>query len=214
MSINSLSFVAFVAVICIIYFIFPKKAKWFVLLVASYIFYWVSSNKLIIFLLITTLSIYLGALLIGRIDKKTKEACKILENKDEKKKIKNKAKTKKKLVIFVMILINFGILAGVKYSNFIIGNLNSILKIFNISIEVPFQKIILPLGISYYTLQAVSYVIDVYRGKYEADKNIGRVALFVAFFPQIVEGPIGRYDELANNLYEPHQFNYKNAKFV
>lgn len=213
MLINSLNFVVFVAVVCILYFIFPKKAKWFVLLAASYIFYWISSNKLIIFLLITTLSIYLGALLIGKIDKKTKETCKILENKDEKKKIKNKAKTKKKLVVFGIILINFGILAGLKYSNFIVGNLNSLLKIFNISIEVPFKNIILPLGISYYTLQAVSYVIDVYRGKYEADKNLGRVALFVSFFPQIVEGPIGRYEDLANQLYEPHQFHYQNAKF-
>lgn len=213
MLINSLSFVAFVAIVCILYFIFPKKVKWLVLLVSSYVFYWLSSNKLIIFLLMTTLSVYFGALIIEAINRKTKEKCKTIENKEEKKKIKNRAKIKKKLIIVIMVLINFGILAGLKYSNFIAGNLNSLLKIFNISINIPFQKIILPLGISYYTLQAVSYVIDVYRGKYEADKNIGRVALFVSFFPQIVEGPIGRYDELAHQLYEPHGFNYQNVKF-
>lgn len=210
MLINSLSFVAFVAVVVLLYFIVPKKIKWIVLLLASYTFYWISSNKLIIFILITTISIYIGALLINNIDKKVKEHVKNIENKEEKKKIKNKAKTNKKLVVLAMVLINFGILIGLKYSNFIVGNLNSL---FHLSIELPFKKIILPLGISYYTLQAISYVIDVYRGKYEADKNLGRVALFVAFFPQIVEGPIGRYDDLAYKLYEPHNFDYKTAKF-
>lgn len=213
MSINSVGFIVFVIATWILYLIFPKKVKWFVLLVASYVFYWLSSNKLIIYLLITTLSVYLGAILIGRIKNNTKEKCKTIENKEEKKKIKNRAKTKKKFVILLMVLINFGILAGLKYCNFITGNLNSLLRLFHITIEIPLSKIIIPLGISYYTLQAMSYVIDVYRDKYEADKNWGRVALFVAFFPQIVEGPIGRYDELASQLYEPHKFEYNNAKF-
>lgn len=213
MSINSLYFVAFVAIVCILYYIFPKKAKWIVLLIASYIYYFLASNKLIVFLLFTTLSIYLTALLLGRIDNKTKEKCKEIEEKELKKKIKHKAKTKKKWVVFLAILINFGFLACLKYFNFIAGNLNSLFALFHFQIEIPFQKFILPLGISYYTLQAVSYVIDVYREKYPPDKNIGRVALFVSFFPQIVEGPIGRYEHLAHQLYEPHKFEYKNLKF-
>lgn len=213
MSINSLYFIAFVAIVCILYFIVPKKAKWVVLLVANYIFYFLSSNKLIVFVLLTTLSIYLAALALGMIDKKTKEKCKQVEDKELKKKIKHRAKTKKKWIIVLTIFINFGFLAFLKYFNFIAGNLNSLFKLFNFRIEIPFQKFILPLGISYYTLQAVSYVIDVYRGKYPPDKNIGRVALFVSFFPQMVEGPIGRYDDLAHQLYEPHKFDYKNAKF-
>lgn len=218
MSINSLNFIAFVAIVCILYFIFPKKAKWVVLLVSSYIFYFLSSSKLIVFLLLTTLSIYLAALILGKIDSKAKEKCKNIEGKDEKskelkKQIKNKAKTNKKWVITITILINFGILAFLKYFNFMAENLNSLFGLFNFQIEIPFKNFILPLGISYYTLQAISYVIDVYRGKYLPDKNIGRVALFVSFFPQIVEGPIGRYDHLAHQLYEPHKFNYKNAKF-
>lgn len=71
----------------------------------------------------------------------------------------------------------------------------------------------LPIGISYYTLQAISYIVDVYRGKIEADKNLGRVALFLAFFPQIVQGPIGRYDKLSLQLYEPHNITYKNLTY-
>ena len=74
-------------------------------------------------------------------------------------------------------------------------------------------KIVLPLGISYYTLQSISYIVDVYRGTCKPDKNLGKVALFVSFFPQIVEGPIGRYNDLTNQLYEPHKFEYQRAKF-
>ncbi|MCI9178198.1 MAG: MBOAT family protein [Clostridia bacterium] len=213
MSINSLNFILFVAIVCIMYFLFPKKVKWVILLFASYVFYFLASSKLIVFLLATTISIYLAALLIGKIEKNTKKICKEIEDKAKKKEIKNKAKTKKKWVIVATLLINFGFLAFLKYFNFIAGNLNSLFELFHFSIEIPFKDLILPLGISYYTLQAVSYAIDVYRGKIEPDKNLGRVALFVSFFPQIVEGPIGRYESLANQLYEPHKFNYRNAKF-
>ena len=213
MLINSLSFIAFVAIVCILYFIFPKKAKWIVLLISSYIFYWISSGKLVLYMIITTLSIYLATLYMGKIEEKAKDKSKQIEDKEKKKELKHKAKTKKKWVVFLAILINFGILAFLKYSNFMAGNLNSIFKLLNFSIEIPLKRIILPLGISYYTLQAISYVVDVYRGKCSPDKNLGRVALFVSFFPQIVEGPIGRYNDLAMQLYEPHKFSYQNAKF-
>lgn len=213
MAINSLKFILLVAVVCILYFIFPKKIRWVVLLVASYTFYFLSSGKLMIFMLATTLSIYLAALWMGKIDKKTKETSKIIDDKEKKKELKKKAKTKKKWVIVLTIFINFGFLAFLKYFNFIAGNLNSLFEVFHFEIEIPLRNLILPLGISYYTLQAVSYVIDVYRGQCEPDKNLGRVALFVSFFPQMVEGPIGRYHDLAHQLYEPHSFNQQNAKF-
>lgn len=213
MTINSIYFILFIAIVCLLYFIVPKKIKWMVLLVASYTFYWICSSKLIVFLLITTLSIYFVTLKLDKIEEKTKQICKEIKEKEKKKKIKNKAKTKKKLILILAIIVNFGILAVLKYSNFIGGNLNSIFQNLHISIEIPLVKFILPLGISYYTLQAIGYVVDVYRGRYSADRNLGRVALFMSFFPQMVEGPIGRYNELANQLYEPHSFDYTNFKF-
>ena len=213
MAINSLKFIAFVAIVCALYFIFPKKIKWFVLLASSYVFYWLSSTKLTLFLIFTTISVYLAALIMEKIDNNTKAICNTIEDKKEKKKIKNKAKCRKKWILALTVIINLAILATLKYSKFIAGNLNSLLGYFNVSFKIPLKKFILPLGISYYTLQAISYVVDVYRGKFEADKNLGRVALFLSFFPQIVEGPIGRYDALANQLYEPHKFSYKNLKF-
>lgn len=211
MEINSLKFIIFVVAVILAYFITPKKYKWIILLISSYLFYWINSNKLIVFICITTISIYLLGLLLGRIDKKIEIECKNLE-KEEKKKLKAKAKSKKKLVVAVTLIINLGILGVVKYFNFFSGNINGILNIFNINIQIPSMQFVLPLGISYYTLQALSYIIDVYRQKIQPDKNLGKVALFLVFFPQILEGPIGRYKQLANQLYEPHKIEFKNIK--
>ena len=211
MAINTLGFLIFVALACVIYFIVPKKIKWLVLLIASYVYYFLASGKLTVFLIITTLSVYLVGLGLNKIDENIAEKCKQLE-KEKKKEAKNKAKSKKKLLILFAVIINFGILLILKYSNFLGGNINSLLSKLNVNFTIPKFDFILPLGISYYTLQAISYVIDVYRGKYKADKNLGRVALFTSFFPQMTEGPIGRYDDLAMQLYEPHKFNHLNVK--
>lgn len=214
MLINSLEFIVFVAAVVLIYFLMPKKYKWVVLLIASYIYYFSNSTKLTVFLVITTLSIYLVALKMQKIDKISKNKIDDLkidskeELKKEKKIIKNKAKKHKKLFLALGIIINLGILIFLKYSNFLGENLTNLFTIMGLNIKITGINIILPLGISYYTLQAISYIVDVYRGKIEADKNFGRVALFLSFFPQLVEGPIGRYDALANQLYEPHKITY------
>ena len=212
MSIISLKFGVFLIAITLLYFLMPKKIRWCVLLVGSYIYYFLSSAKLSIFLIITTVSIYYAALAMNKIDIKTKAKCEGLEKK-EKKELKQKANKNKKIVLILTIIINFGILAVLKYGNFISENINKLIHLCNSSISIPLRKIILPLGISYYTLQAISYVVDVYRGKYKAEKNFGKVALFLSFFPQMIEGPIGKFDELAEQLYEPHEFDYTRVKF-
>ena len=212
MTINSLEFLLFVAIVCVLYFMIPKKQKWILLLFASYFFYYVSSAQLAIFLGITTISIYISALWMGKIEEQTKQQIKNLE-KDKKKEQKEKAKQKKKWIVALTLALNFGILIVLKYGNFFCENLNFLLERIQIPLTIPGHNFLLPLGISYYTLQATSYVIDVYRGKYKPDKHFGRVALFVSFFPQIVEGPIGRYDKLAKQLYEPHSFDYTRVKW-
>ena len=144
MEINSLKFIIFVVAVILAYFITPKKYKWIILLISSYLFYWINSNKLIVFICITTISIYLLGLSLGRIDKKIEIECKNLE-KEEKKKLKAKAKSKKKLVVAVALIINLGILGVVKYFNFFSGNINGILNIFNINIQIPSMQFVLPL---------------------------------------------------------------------
>lgn len=213
MSLNSLEFLVYIFAILLIYIVVPKKAKWLVLLIASYIYYFSNSTYLILCILFTTISIYLVALKMSKIDEETKIKVKEIEEKDKKKELKGIAKKKKKKILTIGILINLAVLAILKYSGFIGENINSLLKILNINASMPIREFILPLGISYYTLQAISYMVDVYRGTVKADKNLGRVALFLSFFPQLVQGPIGRYDRLANNLYEPHKITYKNLTF-
>ena len=212
MSIISLKFLLFVAVLSIVYFMVPKKIKWCTLLLASYIYYFISSKELTLYLIITTLSIYIATLSMQKIDSKTKLKCEGKE-KDAKKKLKQKAKKYKKLIILIAVLINFGILVALKYCNFISENINKVLNLVNINYQMPLKEIVLPLGISYYTLQAIGYVVDVFRGKYKAEKNFGKLALFLSFFPQMLQGPIGNYGDLAHQLYEPHKFDYKRVKF-
>lgn len=114
MAINSLKYVIFVAIVVVIYYLFPKRTKGIVLLIASYVFYFINSSKLTIYLIITTISIYCISLLMTKIDKLAKEKCKLLE-KDSKKIIKKNAKIKKKLLLVVALVINFGILIALKY---------------------------------------------------------------------------------------------------
>ncbi|MCD8156595.1 MAG: MBOAT family protein, partial [Clostridiales bacterium] len=108
-------------------------------------------------------------------------------------------------------MLNFGILAVVKYSGFFVSNLNGILNMSGSENTVSFATIALPMGISFYTLQAVDYLIDVYRETIPAEKNFFRLALFVSFFRLLVQGPISRYDDLSQTLYEEHPFQSRNV---
>ena len=133
-------------------------------------------------------------------------------DRSQKKELKEKLLWNKKMVVFLVVLFNIGTLAILKYYNFFASILNfSLLE--HIHMSLPMLKLFLPLGISFYTLQAVSYVVDVYRGKYKADYTFTRLALFLSFFPTIVEGPIARYDQVAHQIYEGHTFDYKNFTF-
>ena len=208
MLINSIEFIIFLFVLVIAYKLMPKKIKWIVLLIASYVFFALNSGKYTIFIILSTISIYITALKIDKIGNEVSQKVKTIENKEEKKRLKNQAKKKKKIVLTIGILINITMLVVLKYSGFIIGEFNNLFKV-----NIPVFKFLLPLGISYYTLQAISYIVDVYRGKIKAEKNFGKVALFLVYFPQLVEGPIGRFDRLANQLYRPNEITYKTITY-
>lgn len=211
MAFHSFVFLLFLLVVSVAYFIAPKRAKWAVLLTASYLFYFFWSTKLILFLWATTLSVYVAGRLLGAANDRFKEKKGVL-SKEEKKAFKARINRQKKGIVTAAVLFNFGILAFLKYFNFLGGTINGISHGLGGTAFVPHLRLLLPLGISYYTLMAVSYVVDVYRGKCKADKNIGRLALFLSFFPQMVEGPIGRYGDMAHQLYEGHPFDYERLK--
>ncbi len=215
-SYTTFNFIFFVLATMLVYFLFPvKKYKWTVLLAASMFFYAVAGYKFAAFILITSVSTYFIALWL---EKMTASSKKLLKEKkkewsrEEKKKYKNRLKVQKRLVMTLALVINFGILAFLKYYNFFAGSLNDIMGNFGFDFSAPTLKLFLPLGISFYTFQSMGYIIDVYREKTETQKNPLKLLLFVSFFPQIVQGPISIYDQLAHQLYEPHDFDFTRVK--
>ena len=112
-------------------------------------------------------------------------------------------------MLLFAVLWNIGILCVMKYTGFVFRSLNSVLQTAGVKSLLPSVSWALPLGLSFYTFQAVGYVIDVYRAKYGPDESLPKYMLFVSFFPQIIQGPISRHDQLAHQLYEGHRFDYE-----
>lgn len=198
----SVGFLVFLAAVFILYYLIPKKYRWIELLAASYIFYCFAGIKYLGFILITTLSTYGAARLMKRMSENAERY--VTEHrsemtKDERKDYRARKKKKRFYVLCGGLVFNFGILAALKYTplaqtEYISGFLSLI-------------------GISFYMFQAMGYLIDVYRTKVTAEKNVFRLALFVSFFPQLVQGPISRYSDLAQQLYEGHDFDIRNVSF-
>lgn len=216
MSYTSFNFLLFIAATALVYFLLPvKKLKWTVLLVASWVFYLLAGYKYAAFIVFTTVSTYLIALWIDSVSKKAKRKLKIHKSdwdRGQKKKFKESTKVKKRLIMTLALVANFGILAFLKYYNFFSGSLNDMLGSFGVDFSIPTLKLFLPLGISFYTFQSMGYIVDVYREKTAAERNVFKFALFVSFFPQIIQGPISIYDQLAHQLYEPHKFDFNRLK--
>lgn len=187
---NSFQFLLFFPLTVLIYFLLPNKYRWMFLLAASYYFY--MNWKPVYALLIFTSTVVTWA-------------CSLLMERTEFKK-------KKKFYLTISLLINFSILFLYKYFNFINESIFQLLEVFNLRWSVPNFDILLPVGISFYTFQAVGYTIDVYRGELKAERNLGIYALFVSFFPQLVAGPIERAKNLLPQFHEIKSFKIDNFK--
>ena len=214
MAFVSFPFIMLVAITAVIYFVVPKRYQWCVLLIASYVYFWINSEWLVGWLLLSTLITFFTGKAISVINKKAKAylaACAETLSAKERKEYKNQAKKKTKWILLTGVILVLGILICMKYFNFFAGNANLLLA--KIGIQIPTMRFLLPLGISFYTLQAVAYMTDVYRGKYDADTHVGKFMLFMSYFPQIVQGPIARYNQLANQFYEEHSFDYKRVMY-
>ena len=193
----------------LVYNLVPQKHRWKVLLGVSYLFFWSISGSLLVYLLFSTMSIHhIGLWLASLQDERDQ----VLSNaeKEDRKMIKALYNHKQRKVVAFGVVLHIGILLIVKYSGFLGTNINSLLSVMHLPVQLPIPKFLQPIGISFYTLQAVSYILDVYRGTTKADKNIGRLALFMAFFPQIMEGPICRYGQTAEKLWQGSKITYSN----
>ncbi len=212
---TSYTFIAFLCIMFAAYFLTPKKVQWVTLLVGSYVFYAFAGLWYFVFILFTTVSAYIISRLLQRA--KQKEDNYIDESretlsKEERKAYRAKSKKKRFHILLWGLVLNFGVLAVLKYTAFAVTNVNNILDLFGKEVlSVP--SLLLPMGISFYTFQTCGYLIDVYRTKVEPEKNIAKLALFVSFFPQIVQGPISRFGDLHKQLISPHKFDFKNFTF-
>ena len=212
---TSYGFILFVAVLLVAYYLFPKKYQWTLLLAASYFFYAFSGLENFIFIIATTLSCFFVAKILEK--RRQSEDDYVALNRDtmdkeSRKAYRAKEKKKRFYILLVGLVFNFGILAVLKYAAFAVKNVNSIIGLFGAQ-PLGIPSLLLPMGISFFIFQSTGYLIDVYRGKTYAEKNPAKLALFVAFFPQLAQGPISRHGELAKELYEPHRFDAKKLKF-
>ena len=203
MSIVSLEFIAFVLISLFFYYILPSKIRWLALLIMSYTFYFIGGGGTIVYLIFTTITTYLAARGIDFLNYKNHEA-----KKKQQEKLLKKIKLQKRLMVAFAAISNFSLLFFFKYWNYTVTTINGLLD----AERLPVFELILPLGISFYIFQSIGYVIDVYRNKYKAEKNIFKFALFVSFFPQIVQGPISRFEQLGNQLFNSKPFSYDNLR--
>lgn len=216
MSFTTLHFFLFITIGILVYYVIPKKVQWVWLLILSYLYYFSFSIKTSVFLMFTTVVTYTGGMMLEKINIQSKqylEENKGTIDKAAKKAYKEKVKKNKRRVVLVMLLLCFGLLGIVKYLNFVIVNIDALVLAIGHGQYFEPVNIILPLGISFYTFQSVSYIIDIYQGKYKAERNVFKYALFVSFFPQLLQGPIGRFDRLAHQLYEGHAFQLCSIQF-
>lgn len=210
MSFASLTFLVFLLGLMLVYFLVPGRARWGVLLAGSYAFIAVSSPHTAVYLLLATAAAFLAALKIQSVQsafaaRSGREAW----TAGEKRARRRACQREKRLWLALALSAVFGMLLVLKYANFAIDNLNALLGPAGGLRRVEW---LLPLGISFYTLQVSGYLIDVYRGKYAADRHFLKFALFASWFPQLVQGPISRYDALAAQLYEGHAFDWRRMK--
>lgn len=188
---NSLAFAVFLPIVFILYWAVPHKYRYLVLLVASYYFYMSWNPKYVLLILLTTAVSYLCAILV--------------DGTEEKK--------KKKGYMAAAALVSLGVLFFFKYFNFLSASVTDLLQRISIPLQPATIKVMLPVGISFYTFQSLSYVIDVYKGEVKPQKNFAKYALFISFFPQLVAGPIERTKNLMPQLFEERAFSHDKAVY-
>ncbi len=181
---NSLQFLLFFPIVTALYFALPHRARWPMLLAASCWFYMAFIPIYILILGFTIVVDYFAGLAIAR-----------------------SAGRRRKTFLVASILANCGVLAFFKYYNFLNDNLLLLLQPLHLGHGLPYLHILLPIGLSFHTFQAMSYTIEVYRGRHAAERNFGIYALYVMFYPQLVAGPIERPQNLLHQFRERHAFD-------
>ena len=185
---NSFEFIIFLPIVIIFYYIIPHRFRWVLLLIASYFFYMMWNPKYIILIIISTVIDYFAGIMMSN----------------------QKVKSKRKKYLLLSLFANLGLLFVFKYFNFFNSQAGLLFEAFsNAAYPISSLKLLLPMGISFYTFQTLSYTIDVYKGTRKPERHLGYFALYVTYFPQLVAGPIERSQHLLPQLRKKHDFNYE-----
>ncbi len=198
MAFTSMTFLALVAGTVLLYYLLPRRGQWVLLLVASMAFYVAGGGKTLVWLLAVAGVTWGCGLGLQKLNDKRKTVDKALQK---------PIKAAKKRVVALGALLCFGLLYAMKYWNFTLELLPTA-----VGTRLPRWDFLMPLGLSFFTFQSFGYVVDVYRGKVQAQRNPAKYLLFVSFFPQMVQGPIGRYDALAPQLLAPKSLDWENLR--
>lgn len=199
----------FLPVVVILMAVLPQKGRRWTLLISSYLLFWAFSGKLVVFLILSTFSVHHFGLWLDSLQHECDAALECISA-EERKAFREKTRLRQRNVIILAVTLHIGLLVALKYTPFFSENVNTVLEFFGSSFRIAIPKLAIPIGISFYTLQAVSYMFDVYRRKIKADKNLLRVAMYMSFFPQIMEGPIVRYTDTAEKLWNVEKVKYNN----
>lgn len=206
----SMQFLIFLVVSLIGYYTVFRKKQWICLLIVSAVFYCWTGPQNFSFLLLTGFTTWLGAIWINRYSKQlvAVKKDKTIE-KESKKTKKKKLSQKRRIVMWCVVLANFGVLAYLKYFRVIIENIANLIKQNpqDFSVYHHVLGLVLPLGISFYTFQSIGYLLDIYNEKYEPEQNFAKYMLFVSYFPQMIQGPINRYDVMREQMSACHRWN-------
>lgn len=207
MNFASGNFFLFLILLVGAYYLVPKSCQWKLLLVASYVFYAFAGWWAVCYLLATTLTTWLVTRRVGQIYTLRDQALGgDGTDKERRKSLKSAAKRKAKGWSIAGGVLCIGMLAVVKYTDFVFGELNRALAIIGLG-QLRLPHFLLPMGISFYIFQSVGYIIDVYRETCAPEKNLGKAALFISFFPQLIQGPISRFGDLAPSLFATHRWD-------
>ncbi len=208
MQIVSFEFLLFAAAVTALYFILPKRFQWAVILCGSVVFYAAAGMKYLFYILFMSFVSYAAALRLESTARLSGIAMPALTG-EAKTEARAQLLYIKKFICAAAIVCVVGAWVILKYSNFFIENFNALAGRINAAWAIPAAAWVLPLGVSFYTFHIVGYVVDVYRGKYPAERNFAKYLTFVTFFPHIVQGPFSRFDSLGKTLFERHEFSYE-----
>ncbi|MCI8326839.1 MAG: MBOAT family protein [Lachnospiraceae bacterium] len=191
----------FLPIALLAYQLTPQKKRWVTLVLSGYLFFWSISGKLVFYLIGTTLFTHYTGVWLSWMRLQRDAAISELSG-EEQAVTKRQYKKKEKIILAAGVILLLSVLIYLKYYNFFVQNVNILLGSAGSSILLRSRELVLPIGISFYTLQAIGYMADVYWEKIPAQRHPGKLALFLGFFPQIMEGPISMYSQTAERLWE------------